>query len=108
MRPERDLSSGANFVAAKLFTGGCGALTGPRPRLNNFVTHISDPAHGTQRLQPRRPRRVRCSAWLGAGDANTIWILASIIYPIMENAILVLVEKLPCLLVQRPDRRLQW
>ena len=26
---------------------------------------LSDPAHGTLRLQPRRPRRVRCSAWLG-------------------------------------------
>src|SRR5688572_32567018 len=26
---------------------------------------LSDPAHGTQRLQPRRSRRVRCSAWLG-------------------------------------------
>jgi hypothetical protein len=25
---------------------------------------LSDPAHGTQRLQPRRPRRVS-SAWLG-------------------------------------------
>ena len=42
----------------------------PRPRLNNFVTHISDPAQGTQRLQPRRSRRVRCSAWLG-GIINT-------------------------------------
>src|SRR5258706_8071012 len=28
---------------------------------------LSDPAHGTQRLQPRRSRRVRCSAWLGDG-----------------------------------------
>ena len=26
---------------------------------------LSDPAHGTPRLQPRRSRRVRCSAWLG-------------------------------------------
>src|SRR5262245_50695985 len=26
---------------------------------------LSDPAQGTQRLQPRRSRRVRCSAWLG-------------------------------------------
>ncbi len=26
---------------------------------------LSDPTHGTQRLQPRRSRRVRCSAWLG-------------------------------------------
>src|ERR1051325_4802503 len=26
---------------------------------------LSDPAHGRQRLQPRRSRRVRCSAWLG-------------------------------------------
>ena len=26
---------------------------------------LSDPAHGTLRLQPRRSRRVRCSAWLG-------------------------------------------
>ena len=26
---------------------------------------LSDPAHGTQLLQPRRSRRVRCSAWLG-------------------------------------------
>jgi len=26
---------------------------------------LSGPAHGTQRLQPRRSRRLRCSAWLG-------------------------------------------
>src|SRR6185503_13382682 len=26
---------------------------------------LSDPAHGTPRLQPRRPRRVRCRVWLG-------------------------------------------
>jgi len=32
--------------------------------MNNFGTDISDPAHGTRRLQPRRSRRVRCSAWL--------------------------------------------
>src|ERR1041385_4140896 len=25
---------------------------------------LSDPAHGTPRWQPRRSRRVRCSAWL--------------------------------------------
>src|SRR5207249_2478453 len=31
----------------------------------------SDPAHGTQRLQPRRSRRVRCSAWLGASGRST-------------------------------------
>src|SRR5829696_4521207 len=28
---------------------------------------LSDPAHGTQRLQPRRSRRIRCSAWLLGG-----------------------------------------
>ena len=32
---------------------------------------LSDPAHGTQRLQPRRPRRVRCSAWLENMRADT-------------------------------------
>src|SRR5258707_661649 len=30
-----------------------------------LTTKFSDPAHGTQRLQRRRSRRVRCSAWLG-------------------------------------------
>src|SRR6266516_3319972 len=30
----------------------------------NTPNELSDPAHGTHRLQPRRSRRVRCSAWL--------------------------------------------
>ena len=39
---------------------------------------------------------------------NAIWMLACIIYPIMENTILMLVEDLPYLLVQRINGCLQW
>src|SRR4030095_11209483 len=35
---------------------------------------LSDPAHGTQRWQPRRSRRVRCSAWLNEA-AGAAWRL---------------------------------
>jgi hypothetical protein len=34
-------------------------------RLSDYLRgELSDPAHETPRLQPRRSRRVRCSAWL--------------------------------------------
>jgi len=33
--------------------------------LSRLTPELSDPARGTRGLQPRRSRRVRCSAWLG-------------------------------------------
>src|ERR1043165_9781643 len=41
-------------------------------RGSGLTTQDSNPAHGTQRLQPRRSRRVRCSAWLGRSISNRV------------------------------------
>ena len=54
----------ANPKEMKIFGAQTGCL------LDNFKPYqrpkLSDPAHGTPRLQPERDGRVRCSAWLCA------------------------------------------
>ena len=43
---------------------------------------LSDPAHGTPRLQPRRDGRVRCSAWLAVSImVNTLSLAVCYVLP---------------------------
>lgn len=51
---------------------------------------------------PRTTARMTLSS-LGVADPEVIWMFARILYPIMEYAILVLIQKLPRLLIQRLD-----